>query len=89
MVKNCFNTLHRASAYFSLPEPYVGVYLHHGGHRVDPVHVFHQALCDVGYAQADGPVGVTLQSDHLVRTETQHRNTDVMCGVRYQTNKQQ
>lgn len=44
-------------------------HLHHGGHRVDSVHVLHQAFYEVTYAQADGPVGVTLQSDHLVGTE--------------------
>lgn len=54
---------------------------------MDPVHALHQALGDVGHAQADGPVGVTLQSDHLVRTETQHRYTAVVSGSK-QTNKQ-
>lgn len=41
---------------------------------MDPVHVLYEALRDVGHAQADGPVGVTLQSDHLVRAET-HAHT--------------
>lgn len=57
----------------SLPEPRVAVYLHHGGHRVDPVHVLHQALGDVGHAQADGPVGVALQLDHLIGTDAKEK----------------
>lgn len=48
----------------------VTAYLHHGGNRVDSVHVLHEAFYEVTHAQADGPVGVTLQPDHLVGTET-------------------
>lgn len=45
------------------------LYLHHGGNRMNPVHVPDDALCQVSYTQTDGPVGVTLQFDHLVGTE--------------------
>lgn len=45
-------------------------YLHHGGNGMDSVHVLHEAFYEVTYAQTDGPVGVTLQSDHLIGTET-------------------
>lgn len=41
---------------------------------MDPVHVLHQALCQVSYAQTDGPVGVTLQSDHLVGADDINKN---------------
>lgn len=41
---------------------------------MNPVHVPHDAFCQVSYAQANGPVGVTLQFDHLVGTET-HRQS--------------
>lgn len=41
---------------------------------MDPVHVLYEALSDVGHTQTDGPVGVTLQSDHLVCAET-HTHT--------------
>lgn len=37
---------------------------------MDSVHVLHEAFDEVTYAQADCPVGVTLQADHLVGTET-------------------
>lgn len=37
---------------------------------MDSVHVLHEAFYEVTDAQADGPVGVTLQPDHLVGTET-------------------
>lgn len=50
-------------------------YLHHGGNWVNPVHVPYETLCQVGHTQADGPVGVTLQLDHIVSTE---RHTDTM-----------
>ena len=52
-------------------------YLHHGGDRMNPVHVPHEALCQVSHTQTDGPVGVTFQFDHLVGTvrhNTQLRN---------------
>lgn len=45
------------------------LHLHHGGNGMNPVHVPHEALCQVSYTQTDGPVGVTLQFDHLVGTE--------------------
>lgn len=46
--------------------------LDHGGDRVHSAHVLDDALGQVCHAQADGPVGVALQLDHLVGTETQH-----------------
>lgn len=45
------------------------VHLHHGGNRMNPVHVPHEALCQISYTQTDGPVSVTLQFDHLIGTE--------------------
>lgn len=45
------------------------LYLHHGGHWMNPVHVPDEALRQVSYTQTDGPVGVTLQFDHLVCAE--------------------
>lgn len=52
--------------------------LHHGGNRVDSVHVLHEAFYEVADAQADGPVGVTLQPDHLVGTETVKTTRNLM-----------
>lgn len=43
-------------------------YLDHGGHRVNTAQVLHDALCEVGHAQTDGPVGVAFQLDHLIGT---------------------
>ena len=51
------------------------LYLDHGGNGMNPVHVPHEALGQVSYTQTNGPVGVTLQSDHLIRTE---RHIDTM-----------
>lgn len=45
--------------------------LDHGGDGMDTPHVLDDALSQVCHAQTDGPVGVTLQLDHLVGTETQ------------------
>ena len=55
----------------------LGTYLDHGGHRVDAVHVLDDALGQVGHTQADGPVGVSLQLDHLVCTATQREGSSV------------
>ena len=38
---------------------------------MDAAHVLDDALGEVRDAQADGPVGVSLQTDHLVGTEEQ------------------
>lgn len=48
--------------------------LDHGGDRVHSAHVLDNALSQVGHAQADGPVGVTLQLDHFIGAMTQHSN---------------
>lgn len=44
-------------------------YLHHGGDGMNPVHVPYETLCQVGYAETDGPVGVPFQFDHLIGTK--------------------
>ena len=49
---------------------YYYYYLHHDGDRMNPVHVPHEALCQVSYTQTDGPVSVALQSDHFISTGT-------------------
>lgn len=41
---------------------------------MDSAHVLDDALGEVGHAQADGPVGVTLQPDHLVGAKKQNKN---------------
>lgn len=45
--------------------------LDHGGDRMDTAHVLDDALSQVCHAQTNGPVGVALQLDDLVGTETQ------------------
>lgn len=52
-------------------------YLDHGGDWVDSAQVLDNALSQISNAQANGPVSVALQLDHLVGTETQHTD-DVM-----------
>lgn len=54
-------------------------YLHHGGDGMNPVHVPYETLCQVGYAETDGPVGVAFQFDHLIGTKR--------CKTNKQTNK--
>jgi len=44
--------------------------LDHCGDGMDTAHVLDDALGQVGHTQADGPVGVTLQLDHLVSAAT-------------------
>lgn len=56
-------------------------HLHHGGNRMNPVHVPHEALCQVSYTQTDGPVGVTLQFDHLVGTERHKTHITTLNSV--------
>lgn len=45
--------------------------LDHSGHGVDTAQILHNALRQVGHAQSDGPVGVTLQLDHFISTGKQ------------------
>lgn len=40
---------------------------------MDSAHVLDDALGEVGHTQADGPVGVTLQPDHLIGTKDQNK----------------
>lgn len=37
---------------------------------MDPVHVPDEALSEVSYTQANGPVSIALQRDHFIGTET-------------------
>lgn len=46
--------------------------LDHGGDGMDTAQILDNALGEVSHAQADGPVGVSLQPDHLVGTEIQN-----------------
>lgn len=41
---------------------------------MNPVHVPHETLCQVGYAETDGPVGVAFQFDHLIGTKRRKTN---------------
>lgn len=46
--------------------------LDHGGDGMDTAQILDNALGEVSNAQADGPVGVSLQPDHLIGTEIQN-----------------
>lgn len=43
--------------------------LDHGGDGMDTAQILDNALGEVSNAQADGPVGVSLQPDHLIGTK--------------------
>lgn len=48
---------------------------------MDSAHVLHDALGEVGHTQADGPVGVALQLDHLIGTKTKEARLDLHHSV--------
>lgn len=61
--------------------------LDHGGDGMDAAHVLDDALSQVGHTEADGPVSVALQLDHLVgtgnkATHAQHLYSNPLKTVR-------
>lgn len=51
-------------------------YFDHGRDWVDSAHVLDDALSEISNTQADGPVGVALQLDHLIGTKTKEARLD-------------
>lgn len=59
--------------------------LDHGGDGMDTAQILDNALGEVSHTQADGPVGVSLQPDHLVGTKIKNTiisvclQSDIKC----------
>lgn len=49
---------------------------------MDPAHVLDDALSEISHTQADGPVGIPLQLDHLIGTGGAHKTIPVSQHLR-------